>query len=75
MIYYNKKEVKDMRPLKVKAIVIEEFNDSKNNDELQELDKVLELDYRRFEQLRAKGKVKEYKEPIKDVIKKQEKEV
>ena len=65
MIYYNKKEVKDMRPLKVKAIVIEEFNDSKNNGDLQELDKVLDLDYGRFEQLRALGKVKEYKEPAK----------
>lgn len=75
MVYYNKKEAKDMRPLKVKAIVIKEFNDSRNNDELQELDKILELDYGRFEQLRALGKVKEYKEPIKDVIKKQEKEV
>ena len=64
-----------MRPLKVQAIVIEEFNDSKNDGELQELDKVLELDYGRFEQLRALGKVKEYKEPIKDLIKKQEKEV
>lgn len=64
-----------MRPLKVKAIVIEEFNDSRNNDELQELDKILELDYGRFEQLRAKGKVKEYKETITNIIKKQEKEV
>ena len=51
-----------MRPLKVKAIVIEEFNDSKDNDKLQELDKVLELDYGRYEQLRALGKVKEYKD-------------
>lgn len=64
-----------MRPLKVKAIVIEEFNDSRNNDELQELDKILELDYGRFEQLRAKGKVEEYKETITNIIKKQEKEV
>ena len=62
-----------MRPLKVKAIVIEEFNDSKNNEELQELDKILELDYARFEQLKALGKVEEYKEPI-GVIKKVEKE-
>lgn len=61
-----------MRPLKVKAIVIEEFNDSKNNGELQELDKVLELDYVRFEQLKALGKVEEYKESIKSFIKKDE---
>ena len=54
-----------MRPLKVKAIVIEEFNDSKNNNELVELDKILELEYGRFEELKAKGKVEEYKEPIK----------
>lgn len=59
-----------MRPLKVKAIVIEEFNDSKNNGELQELDKIMELDYGRFEYLRSIGKVKEYKEPIKNIIKK-----
>ena len=63
-----------MRPLKVKAIVIEEFNDSKNNGELQELDKVLELDYVRFEQLKALGKVEEYKEAIKPIIKKEKKE-
>lgn len=61
-----------MRPLKVKAIVIEEFNDSKNNGELQELDKVLELDYGRFEQLKALGKVKEYKEPLKPIFKKED---
>lgn len=53
-----------MRPLTVKAKVIEEFNDLKNNGELQELDKVLELDYGRYEQLKALGKVEEYKEPI-----------
>ena len=61
-----------MRPLKVKAIVIEEFNDSKNNGELQELDKVLELDYGRFEQLKALGKVKEYKETPKPIFKKED---
>ena len=54
-----------MRPLKVKAIVIEEYNDSKNNNKLVELDSIVELDYGRFEQLRALGKVKEYKETIK----------
>lgn len=58
-----------MRPLKVKAIVIEEYNDSKNNDELVELDTIVELDYGRFEQLRALGKVEEYKEPIKTIKK------
>ena len=58
-----------MRPLKVKAKVIEEFNDSKNNNELVELDKILELEYGRFEELKAKGKVEEYKEPIKPVNK------
>lgn len=58
-----------MRPLKVKAIVIEEFNDSKNNDELQELDKILELDYGRFEYLKSIGKVEEYKVPIKKMEK------
>ena len=58
-----------MRPLKVKAIVIEEYNDSKNNDELVELDTIVELDYGRFEQLRAWGKVEEYKEPIKTIKK------
>lgn len=63
-----------MRPLKVKAKVIEEFNDSKNNGELQELDKILELDYGRFEQLRSLGKVEEYKEPVKPILKKEEKE-
>ena len=63
-----------MRPLKVKAKVIEEYNDSKNNGKLQELDKVLELDYVRFEQLKALGKVEEYKEPVKPFIKKEEKE-
>ena len=62
-----------MRPLKVKAKVIEEFNDSKNNGKLIELDTILELDYGRYEQLKALGKVEEYKEPIK-LIKKEEKE-
>lgn len=62
-----------MRPLKVKAKVIEEYNDSKNNDKLVELDSIVELDYARYEQLKALGKVEEYKEPIR-VIKKVEKE-
>lgn len=54
-----------MRPLKVKAKVIEEYNDSKNNDKLVEEGTVIELDYGRFEQLRALGKVEEYKEDTK----------
>ena len=63
-----------MRPLKVKAIVIEEYNDSENDGKLAELDSIVELDYGRFELLRSKGKVEEYKEPIKEVIKKDNKE-
>ena len=63
-----------MRPLKVKAKVIEEYNDSKNNNQLVELDTIVELDYGRFEQLKALGKVEEYKEPAKPFIKKEEKE-
>ena len=59
------KEVKDMRPLKVKAKVIEEYNDGLNNGKLVEKDSILDLDYGRYEQLKALGKVIEYKEPIK----------
>ena len=51
-----------MRPLKVKAKVIKEYNDSKNNDRLIELDTIIELDYGRFEQLQSLGYVVEYKE-------------
>ena len=40
-----------MRPLKVKAKVIEEYNDSLNNGKLVELDSIVELDYGRFETL------------------------
>lgn len=61
-----------MRPLKVKAIVIEEFNDSKNNNKLVEKDSIIELDYGRYEFLRSIGKVEEYKETIKSFIKKEE---
>lgn len=61
-----------MRPLKVKAIVIEEFNDSKNNNKLVEKDSIIELDYGRYEFLRSIGKVEEYKETIKSFIKKDE---
>lgn len=54
-----------MKPLKVKVKVIEDYNDSKNNNKLVEKDEVLELDYGRYEYLKALGKVEEYKEPIK----------
>ena len=57
-----------MRPLKVKAKVIEEYNDSLNNG------KLVELDYGRFELLKNKGKVEEYKEPAKPLIKKETEE-
>lgn len=60
-----------MRPLKVKAKVIKEYNDSKNNDRLIELDTIIELDYGRFEQLQALGYVEEYKES-KSVVKKED---
>jgi len=63
-----------MRPLKVKAKVIEEYNDSLNNGKLVELDSIVELDYGRFETLKAKGKVEEYKEPAKPLIKKETEE-
>ena len=61
-----------MRPLKVKAKVVKEYNDSKNNDRLIELDTIIELDYGRFEQLQALGYVEEYKEPAKPLIKKED---
>jgi hypothetical protein len=61
-----------MRPLKVKAKVIEEYNDSLNNGKLVELDSIVELDYGRFELLKNKGKVEEYKEPAKPLIKKED---
>lgn len=63
-----------MRPLKVKAKVIEEYNDSLNNGKLVELDSIIELDYGRFELLKNKGKVEEYKEPAKPLIKKETEE-
>lgn len=63
-----------MRPLKVKAKVIEEYNDSLNNGKLVELDSIIELDYGRFELLKNKGKVVEYKEPAKPLIKKETEE-
>jgi len=60
-----------MKPLKVKVVVIKDFNDRLNNNQLVERDKEevekgmvkpRELDYPRFEELRAKGFVEEYKE-------------
>lgn len=63
-----------MRPLKVKAIVVEEYNDSTNNNKLVEKDAIIELDYGRFELLKNKGKVEEYKEPAKPLIKKETEE-
>lgn len=53
-----------MKPLTIKAIVIEDYNDAENNGELVEKDKILELNYGRYEYLKSKGKVEEYKEPI-----------
>ena len=63
-----------MRPLKVKAKVIEEYNDSKNNNKLVELDTIVELDYGRFEQLESLGKVEKYNEPKTTFMKKEYKE-
>lgn len=60
-----------MKPLKVKVVVIKDFNDRLNNNQLVERDKEevekgmikpRELDYPRFEELRSKGFVEEYKE-------------
>ena len=60
-----------MKPLKVKVVVLKDFNDRLNNYQLVERDKEevekgiakpRELDYPRFEELRAKGFVEEYKE-------------
>ena len=58
-----------MRPAKIKVKVIEDYNDSKNNGKLVEKDDIFELDYARFETLKALGKVEEYKE-VKTIIKK-----
>lgn len=62
-----------MKPLTIKAKVIQDYNDSKNNGKLVEEGSIIELDYARYEQLKSIGKVEEYKEPIK-LIKKEEKE-
>ena len=64
MLLYNKKEVKDMRPLKVKAIVLEDFNDKMNDGKLVEKDARIELAYGRFEELKELGYVKEDKSII-----------
>ena len=61
-----------MRPAKVKVKVIEDYNDSLNNGKLVEKDAIIELDYGRYEQLKALGKVEEYKEPAKSIFTKKE---
>lgn len=61
-----------MKPLKIKVKVLEDYNDSMNDGKLVEEGSIIELDYGRYEQLKAKGKVEEYKESIKSFIKKDE---
>ena len=63
-----------MRPTKVKVKVIEEYNDSLNNNKLVEKDAIIELEYGRYELLKSKGKVEEYKEIKLSSSKKEEKE-
>lgn len=63
-----------MKSLKVEAIVIEEFNDSKNNNRRVEKGTILELDSERYELLKSKGKVEEYRKPIKPLIKRENEE-
>lgn len=53
-----------MRPLKVKAIVLEDFNDKMNDGKLVEKDAIIELAYGRFEELKELGYVKESKNII-----------
>lgn len=53
-----------MRPLKVKAIVLEDFNDKMNDGKLVEKDAIIELGYGRFEELKELGYVKESKNII-----------
>lgn len=53
-----------MRPLKVKAIVLEDFNDKMNDGKLVEKDARIELGYGRFEELKELGYVKEDKSII-----------
>lgn len=56
-----------------KAIVIEAFNDAKNDGKLMEPGDKMELSRGRFEELKAKGKVKELIEK-KEVKEKENKE-
>lgn len=53
-----------MRPLKVKAIVLEDFNDKMNDGKLVQKDATIELAYGRFEELKELGYVKEDKNII-----------
>lgn len=62
-----------MKPIKIKAKVIEDYNDSLSGGKLVEKDSIIELEYGRYEQLKSLGKVEEYKEP-KTFTKKVEKE-
>jgi hypothetical protein len=63
-----------MKSLKVEAIVIEEFNDSKNSNRRVEKGTILELDSERYELLKSKGKVEEYRKTIKPLIKRENEE-
>jgi hypothetical protein len=59
-----------MKPLKVKAVVLKDFNDKATNEliekDKEEVEKGIakprEFDYARFEELKSKGFVEEYKE-------------
>lgn len=63
-----------MKPLKIKAKVLEDYNDSLNDGKLVEKDAVIELDYNRFEFLKSIGKVEEFKEEKQSILKKIDKE-
>ena len=63
-----------MKAYKVKATVIKDFNDSKNNNKHYEINDVAELDRYRYEELLAKGFVSKG-EIIKPEKKKKEEEI
>lgn len=63
-----------MKPLKIKAKVLEDYNDSLNDGKLVEKDAIIELDYNRFEFLKSIGKVEEVKEEKQSILKKIDKE-
>lgn len=63
-----------MRPLKIKAKVLEDYNDSLNDGKLVEKDAIIELDYNRFEFLKSIGKVEEFEEEKQSILKKIDKE-